>query len=496
MSQLDLDKYRREADKFIEELSREHYLHYSGRKEQFELEEIYGRYSDLFNEGKIESLRSMVEGSSSNGRRRLRYLLEFSVEGFLGQATKGEAAQIALREATLEIEVGGSTMPYRQSALEQANEPEQDRREAIEQARLALIESELNPLYRQALERVHDLARKLDWSSYRAMYEDLSGIDYVSLERKAHAFSEASEEHFEPIVGPEIKRHLGLGLDRLRRSDIPHFFRSPKHDRLFPPEKLTSSFLETMAGLGIDVESQKNVFLDLEDRPNKSPRAFCAPVLVPQEVYLVVPRIGGRDDYFALFHEGGHTEHYAHVDPALPFEYRRLGDNSVTEAFAFLFHHLVEDPVWLKLHLGVENHGELNGYSRAVKLIYLRRYAAKLRYELDLHVDGGPDEKMRKLYAELLGNAIHTEWPEGTYLSDVDPGYYAASYLRAWALESNLRRQLRERFGEGWFDEEEAGNFLRDLWSQGQKLDADELLEEVAGTKLDFSVMLEEVSTS
>ena len=35
-----------------------------------------------------------------------------------------------------------------------------------------------------------------------------------------------------------------------------------------------------------------------------------------------------------------------------------------------------------------------------------------------------------------------------TYLSDVDDGFYAANYLRAWALETHLRRHLRERFGE------------------------------------------------
>ena len=93
--------------------------------------------------------------------------------------------------------------------------------------------------------------------------------------------------------------------------------------------------------------------LDTEQRPLKSPRAFCAPVHVPDEVYLVIPRHGGRDDYAALFHEAGHTEHYAHVDASLPFEYRHLGDNSVTEGFAFLLEHLTEDPAWLEATLGV-----------------------------------------------------------------------------------------------------------------------------------------------
>ena len=31
----------------------------------------------------------------------------------------------------------------------------------------------------------------------------------------------------------------------------------------------------TLADLGIDLQSQPNVQLDVEERPNKSPRAFC-----------------------------------------------------------------------------------------------------------------------------------------------------------------------------------------------------------------------------
>ena len=31
----------------------------------------------------------------------------------------------------------------------------------------------------------------------------------------------------------------------------------------------------TLADLGVDLHAQRNVELDLEDRPNKTPRAFC-----------------------------------------------------------------------------------------------------------------------------------------------------------------------------------------------------------------------------
>ena len=55
----------------------------------------------------------------------------------------------------------------------------------------------------------------------------------------------------------------------------------------------------TLSELGIDLRSQDNVHLDLDVRPSKSPRAFCAPIDVPGKVMLVIQPIGGKDDWEA-----------------------------------------------------------------------------------------------------------------------------------------------------------------------------------------------------
>jgi hypothetical protein len=287
-----------------------------------------------------------------------------------------------------------------------------------------------------------------------------------------------------------LRRTLGVGLDGLRRSDLPRFFRDADADPAFPAERLTQSFVETLSGLGIDLATQSGVILDAERRPKKSPRAFCAPVRAPGEVYLVIAPVGGRDDFSALFHEGGHTEHFANVDPALPFEFRLLGDNAITEAYAFLFEHLVEDPEWLRRRLGVEDDSALSGQPRASRLVYLRRYAAKFAYELELHGAGNRGlDALADRYAELLSGAVRVPWPRETFLVDVDPGFYCTAYLRAWALETHLRAHLRERFGPAWFEEPEAGEALRVLWREGQRLTPEEMLGELSGQPLDFTVL-------
>ena len=78
-------------------------------------------------------------------------------------------------------------------------------------------------------------------------------------------------------------------------------------------------------------------------------------------------------------------------------------------------------------------------------------------------------------------------------LADVDPGFYCAAYLRAWALETHLRAYLRESFGPAWFEHREAGDALRRFWAEGQRLGAEEMLDELTGRRLEFGVLLEDL---
>jgi hypothetical protein len=85
---------------------------------------------------------------------------------------------------------------------------------------------------------------------------------------------------------------------------------------------------------------------------------------------------------------------------------------------------------------------------------------------------------------------VRVDWPKQTWIADVDPFFYAACYIRAWAAERSLRTHLTERFGERWFMEPEAGELLKQNWSKGQRELAEELLEELgAPPRIDLSVL-------
>jgi hypothetical protein len=493
---LDLDAYREEAERFTEELSREYYLHLAGHKPELAIEPIYEHHADLFARHAVEGLREL-EGAAVEGdeRRRLRYLLHFGFDGLLGEETKAEAQELARLEASLEVEVNGAAVPYRAVPIEQANEPDGERRAALEEGRDTLLGERLNPLHRRALERSHELCRQLGWSSYAEAYAELRGVDLGAVATQAASFLRATEDGYATVADPELERAGVPALGELRRSDLPRFFRAASLDGIFPAERLLDSFAETLAGLGIDLYGQPNVRLDTESRPTKSSRAFCSTPRVPDEVYLVIAPSGGRDDYSALFHEGGHTEHYANTDAGLPFEFRHLGDNSVTESFAFLIEHLTEDPLWLAERLGVGEAEEVVAHARAVRLMFVRRYAAKLAYELELHSPAPDFDALPARYAELLGTATRVRWPRTPWLSDVDEGFYVACYLQAWALETRWRAALREHFGERWFASTAAGEWLRDLWREGQRLDAAELLEETLGGEIDLADLVSDLKS-
>jgi hypothetical protein len=207
---------------------------------------------------------------------------------------------------------------------------------------------------------------------------------------------------------------------------------------------------------------------------------------------LVIQPIGGRDDWEALFHEAGHTEHFAHTSRELPVEARRLGDMAVTEGWAMLLQYLVTEPAWLTRRLDVPRVEQLANEGAVSLLYFARRYSAKLLYEIELFQADDP-VTMRDRYAELLTEAYRFPAAPENYLTDVDGSFYVIGYLRAWALEAQLRDFLRSEFGNEWFARREAGDLLRELWSLGQGPTADELLRDVTGATLELAAVNDRV---
>src|SRR5207248_8048160 len=105
--------------------------------------------------------------------------------------------------------------------------------------------------------------------------------------------------------------------------DVPSSFHTSYMRRLSPlestytKERATEICLQTLEALGFDLTAQPNIKLDLDDRPQKAPRACVIASNPPQIVHLITRAQGGLHDYQAFLHEAGHALHYAGCDPAL-----------------------------------------------------------------------------------------------------------------------------------------------------------------------------------
>jgi hypothetical protein len=484
LSQRELDALREDADRFIAELDEEAYLHFAGHKATYDLVPIYERHADLT---KLET--ALAIGASVNGGRNVRELWRFACEGYLGNFVSEEEEKAAEAE-TKTVQVGDEAIAYRDLRPRIANEPDRATRERLERARNDATE-EHNELHIRKHQVIHRETARLGAPTYTQLYRDF-GFPLDDVAEQCREFLDSTERLWEDAGDRFFRTRIGLGLGEIERWDVARVFRGADWDAGFPKDGMVPALEATLGDLGVDLRAQRNVELDLEDRPNKTPRAFCVAIEIPDRVVLVIKPQGGPDDWRALFHEAGHTEHFAHTSRDLSMEEKRLGDNAVTEGWAMLLQHLTDDPAWLTGMLDFARPNEYAVEGATGLLYFVRRYAAKILYEIEFH-SAEDVTTMRSRYAELLSDALKIDVTPSNYLADIDSGFYVSSYLRSWAFEAQLRAYLKEKFGTRWFASREAGSLLRELWAEGQRMRAEEMLKEVTGSTLEMEAVAERV---
>ena len=478
---MNVHQFEKRAEAFREEMIREYYQAMAGLKEQLEIAPIYERYADLFAEDTVQALLGQRQD------KRGRYLAELATMGYLEQRVKDltEAITNFILKATVEWD--GEEIPYQAVQPRISNEPVMERRHEL-YARQRTVTARSNDQRAERFQAMYSAAQDLAFCDYTTMCDQLEDLHLVWLTEQMRAFLARTEKVYVEHLAHYLAA-ISVPEDEADVSDSLYLFRAPHFDELFPAERMIPALRTTLAGLGIEMDAQEGLELDTEARPLKSPRAFCAPIRVPEEVKLVIKPIGGQNDYRALFHEAGHAQHAVNTAAELPFAFKRLGDNSVTEGYAFLFDNLIRNRHWLWEMLGAPEYEDYVKFSRFHKLWYLRRYGAKLLYEQELH--GGVEDPASR-YTEILGSALKVGIAPEKHLEDVDDAYYAAQYLRAWIFEVQMRYYLEREYGPAWFTQPAAGRFLMDLWRQGQRDNVVELAQQMGYDGLGLEPLTEE----
>ena len=485
---VDWTRIRLDVENFSTEKEREWFLNWAGLKTEMNISAIYEKYRHLFTKPLILEVKEKRKQAKGEEERKLRYLQEFFVSGYLETVVKELSDKAETMQSKEKIKVDNEEIPFRLAAIKIANETDRNKRRKLFEARDKVIDK-INPVLKERMQKLHDTSIELGYRNYMALFESVKKIDFQSLEKILLGFIDRTESLYVTLLDKALKDKIGVRLKDAERHDIAYFFRAKEYDNYFKKEKAVETLKATLVNMGIRLDKQKNIAIDTEERPSKSPRAFCSGIKVPDEIKLVIMPHGGHDDYAALFHEAGHAEHYGSVNTDLDIEYKRLGDNSVTETYAFLLEYLLANENWLKQHTPIKDAKKYLDFLYLYKLFFVRRYGAKLSYEIKLHTSETL-EGMDKLYETSLNKVLKFENGKNHYLVDHDDGFYSAQYLQAWIFEEQLRAMLKKKFGEEWFNNAESGKFLTKLWTDGQKYDVVELAKMIGYSGLDINPLL------
>jgi hypothetical protein len=485
---LNLAAFERDAERFNSAITREHYLHGAGLKPTLDMTPIYDTFAHLFQVDTYQEMRELDEQSLDDKQRR--FLLDFIADGLQGNRVKQLSEKIAEIESAAVIDWDGEAVAYRTTPVRWTNEADPERRRELWKRWLAET-GQHNRLYIDREEASRDLAQELDFTDYVAMWDSLRGLDLAGLNVRLEKFLADTSNLYESGLR-QVLGDAEVDPSDAAKCDLAWAFRAPRYDAYFPRDGLISMLYQTLLDLGLRLEDQTSIRLDTDARPTKSPRAFCAPISIPTDVRLVIMPRGGFSDYETLLHEAGHAEHFANMDPSLPFAFKWLGDNSVTESFAFQLQYLTTDRAWLRHRLQFNEPSDYLTLSMFQKLYMLRRYAVKILYEQELHRASDVDS-MAEYYADFFTHHLMVNYAPEEFLSDVDSAFYSAQYMRAWTLEALFKDFLRREYDEEWFRHPRAGAFLRDRWREGQRYTADELARFLGFDGLNMAPLVTEI---
>ncbi|HKG44817.1 MAG TPA: hypothetical protein VKB10_11315 [Gaiellaceae bacterium] len=472
-----------------------------GEKEVSERAEIVARYAELFTREQLEALRQAEsEGGGGEGTERLYRLRKTCEAGLI-------SAELAAREDALEnailaarVAFKGEQLPLRTAQANLAILSAYADRDEL--GRLATeVSASFNDERREVLRAGEELEAEISGIEDPVeRNEEEKGISIRELERALAAASDAATDVYARLKDRWLERLLGPEREEVPSSShVAYLRRLSPLESVYTKEQAVPTCMDTLARLGFDLENEPNIKLDLDDRPQKSPRACVIPADPPKVVHLITRAQGGLHDYQAFLHEAGHALHYAGCDPSLPYTFRNISrDHALTETYSYIVEAISRHAGWHARYFGLSDEEAADNAEATVfmEALLFRRYAAKLRFELDFWGRFGDDGGTATGYAELLTAATGMEYRREGYLADMDAGFYSADYLRAWIRAAQLRTHLEREVGEEWWASRETGDRLRELFREGTKPSSETIAGRIGFEPLDTGPLLAELGAS
>lgn len=485
-----MDSLRRRIDSFLTSLEEERSQIDLAQRRRPVLGGLYGANLDLFSIARITDVQRILAGSSGAKEKLNRALLEFLGRGRAFAAAGNQLDQRLGWEAFGSVQVQESRIPHRQipSAFAVAADPE--RRHAIEEAHLEALH-EQSHLPEDFLGRHREGIAELGYGSHLEGLQILGSIDLQAMAREGERFLETSRAAYLDLLRWHLPRVAGLEIDAGRASDGVRLAAASEYDSMLPGGEANRKILEVIGESGLDPHGAGHLEVEWETYLAASPGASCWTLEVPARVRLGVGARSGRSAIASFLSAYGYGLHHAYTSADLPVEQRRLGDDSVPLASAFLFESLLRTPAFL-VHLYEFPRTRLPEYrslSALCALGEIRRDVARLRFEIAYYTDGAGGAE----YSELMTHATGLRHDPRAALWQIDPEFSSARRIRAAQLGARYAIALRNRFDEDWFRNPKAGAYLAELFENGRRFSAQEMAVQISSSALGYGQLYDEI---
>jgi hypothetical protein len=469
-----------------------------GEKETSEQAAIVERYRDLFTGAQLESLRSAEDRATGVESERISRLRRTCEAGIVAAELSERRDALENAQLAARLPWRGEELPLRTAQARLAVLPAYHDRDELGRLHLEATAT-FNEERRGLLAAEETLAAELSGEPDPvARHDEEKGIALRELSGVLAAAREQAAAAWTPLRERWLDRLLGDDRDELPSSaHAPWLRRLSPLEATYERDRCVPVCLETLGRLGFELDRAPGIRLDLDDRPQKSPRACVIASDPPGIVHLITRAQGGLHDYQAFLHEAGHALHYAGCDPELPYTFRKLSrDHALTEIYSYIVEAISREPGWHAEHFGLaDDEAETNAEATTFLETFLfRRYGAKLDFELGFWSRFAEDGGTPDGYAELLTGATGLVYPAANHLADMDAGFYSADYLRAWIRAAQLRDHLRREVGEDWWRRSETGDLLRDLFREGTRPSSEEIAARLGFDPLDTRPLVAELT--
>jgi hypothetical protein len=490
-------EYEAELQRYLFERAEEGRAVRVGEKEISERAEIVARYRDLFTREQLDGLKDAEAGLEGIERERV-YRLRKTCEAGLVDIELSERED-AFENAVLarRIEFRGEELPLRSAQAQLAVTPGYHDREELGSLH-GDASAEFNDDRLDLLRAREELDAELSGEPDPvARNDEEKGISLQELSEVLAAASSAANDAYGRLSSRWFDKLLGD-----ERAEVPTSYHVGWLRRLSPlaatytKERATEVCLETLRALGFDLDEEPNIKLDLDDRPQKSPRACVIAADPPKVVHLITRTQGGLHDYQAFLHEAGHALHYGGCDPNLPYTFRNLSrDHALTEIYSYIFEAISREAGWHQQYFSLsdEQAAENAEATTFLEALLYRRYTAKLQYELEFWSNFGQNGRLPERYRKRLTDATGIAYRPDAYLADMDAGFYSADYLRAWIRSAQLREWLKREVGGDWWRDRRTGDHLRSLFAEGTRPSSEEIAGRLGFDPHDTTPLLAEL---